>query len=85
VHLKILLRLRTRICSVGHLNVHSCSSVATSADQRARLPTNLVGGPAAVIEQIGRCGSETGLGVIDLMFQNPGNELGFLVSLLELF
>ena len=51
-----------------------------------RLPTNFAGDPAAVVEQIERCGKETGVGVIDLMFQNPGAaDLGFLMHSLELF
>jgi alkanesulfonate monooxygenase SsuD/methylene tetrahydromethanopterin reductase-like flavin-dependent oxidoreductase (luciferase family) len=50
------------------------------------LPTNFVGGPDRVIEQIEHCGSETGVGVIDLMFQSPGaTDLGFLMRSLELF
>jgi alkanesulfonate monooxygenase SsuD/methylene tetrahydromethanopterin reductase-like flavin-dependent oxidoreductase (luciferase family) len=50
------------------------------------LPTNFVGGPDAVIEQIKDCRSRVGAGVIDLMFQNPAaGDLGFLMRSLELF
>jgi alkanesulfonate monooxygenase SsuD/methylene tetrahydromethanopterin reductase-like flavin-dependent oxidoreductase (luciferase family) len=50
------------------------------------LPTNFCGGPDTVVDQIQRCRSEVGAGVIDLMFQNPGSsDLGFLMRSLELF
>jgi alkanesulfonate monooxygenase SsuD/methylene tetrahydromethanopterin reductase-like flavin-dependent oxidoreductase (luciferase family) len=50
------------------------------------LPTNFVGGPDTVVEQIRRCRDEVGAGVIDLMFQIPGSsDLSFLMRSLELF
>ncbi len=49
-------------------------------------PTNFVGGPDTVIEQIKRCRDEVGAGVVDLMFQIPGSsDLSFLTRSLELF
>jgi alkanesulfonate monooxygenase SsuD/methylene tetrahydromethanopterin reductase-like flavin-dependent oxidoreductase (luciferase family) len=49
-------------------------------------PTNFVGGPDTVVEQINRCRNEVGAGVIDLMFQIPASgDLGFLMRSLELF
>jgi alkanesulfonate monooxygenase SsuD/methylene tetrahydromethanopterin reductase-like flavin-dependent oxidoreductase (luciferase family) len=48
-------------------------------------PTNFVGGPDRVVEQIKRCREESGAGVIDLMFQIPAGDLGFLMRSLELF
>jgi alkanesulfonate monooxygenase SsuD/methylene tetrahydromethanopterin reductase-like flavin-dependent oxidoreductase (luciferase family) len=50
------------------------------------LPTNFVGGPDRVVEQIERCRAEAGTGIIDLLFQTPapqGPEL--LMRSLELF
>jgi alkanesulfonate monooxygenase SsuD/methylene tetrahydromethanopterin reductase-like flavin-dependent oxidoreductase (luciferase family) len=50
------------------------------------LPTNFVGGPDTVVEQVKRCRDEVGAGVIDLMFQIPGSgDLSFLMRSLELF
>src|SRR5271156_576192 len=37
------------------------------------LPTNFVGGPDTIVEQIRRCREESGAGVIDLLFQTPGS------------
>jgi len=49
-------------------------------------PTNFVGGPETVVEQIRRCSDESGTGVIDLMFQIPvSGDLSFLMRSLELF
>jgi alkanesulfonate monooxygenase SsuD/methylene tetrahydromethanopterin reductase-like flavin-dependent oxidoreductase (luciferase family) len=50
------------------------------------LPTNFIGGPDTVIDQIRRCREESGAGVVDLMFQIPGaDDLGPLLHALELF
>jgi alkanesulfonate monooxygenase SsuD/methylene tetrahydromethanopterin reductase-like flavin-dependent oxidoreductase (luciferase family) len=50
------------------------------------LPTNFVGGPDTVVEQVRRCRAESGAGVIDLMFQLPAAaDLGFLMRALEIF
>jgi alkanesulfonate monooxygenase SsuD/methylene tetrahydromethanopterin reductase-like flavin-dependent oxidoreductase (luciferase family) len=50
------------------------------------LPTNFVGGPDTVVEQIKRCRDEAGVGVIDMMFQIPGStDLSSLMESLELF
>jgi alkanesulfonate monooxygenase SsuD/methylene tetrahydromethanopterin reductase-like flavin-dependent oxidoreductase (luciferase family) len=49
-------------------------------------PTNFLGGPDTVVEQIKRCRAEAGAGVLDLMFQIPASsDLGFLMRSLELF
>ena len=49
-------------------------------------PTNFVGGPDTVVEQIKRCRDEVGAGVVDLMFQIPGSGgLSFLMRSLDLF
>ena len=49
-------------------------------------PTNFVGGPDTVVEQIKRCRAEVGAGVVDLMFQIPASgDLSFLMRSLELF
>ena len=50
------------------------------------LPTNFVGSPDTIVEQIKRCREESGAGVIDLMFQIPRSDgLSFLMRSLELF
>jgi alkanesulfonate monooxygenase SsuD/methylene tetrahydromethanopterin reductase-like flavin-dependent oxidoreductase (luciferase family) len=50
------------------------------------LPTNFVGGPDTIVEQIKRCREDSGAGVIDLMFQIPGSgDLSFLMRSLDLF
>jgi alkanesulfonate monooxygenase SsuD/methylene tetrahydromethanopterin reductase-like flavin-dependent oxidoreductase (luciferase family) len=49
-------------------------------------PTNFVGAPDTIVEQIERCRAEVGAGVIDLMFQIPVPDgLSFLTRSLELF
>ena len=37
------------------------------------LPTNFLGGPDTVVEQIRQCRDQVGAGVIDLMFQTPNS------------
>jgi alkanesulfonate monooxygenase SsuD/methylene tetrahydromethanopterin reductase-like flavin-dependent oxidoreductase (luciferase family) len=50
------------------------------------LPTSFYGGPDKIVEQIERCREEVGVGVLDLLFQNPGAvETGRLMHALELF
>ena len=50
------------------------------------LPTNFVGGPDTVVEQIKACREQTGAGVVDLMFQTPSsNDNDGLMHALELF
>lgn len=50
------------------------------------LPTNFVGGPDTIVEQVRRCREEAGAGVIDLLFQIPGAaDLSLLMRSLELF
>jgi alkanesulfonate monooxygenase SsuD/methylene tetrahydromethanopterin reductase-like flavin-dependent oxidoreductase (luciferase family) len=49
------------------------------------LPTNFVGGPDTIIEQIRRCRAESGAGIIDLMFQIPAGDLDVLMRSLEIF
>ena len=68
------------------LDSRNIAGEARSPTVGGRLPTNFVGGPDTVIEQIKRCREEVGAGVIDLMFQIPGSEdLSFLMRSLELF
>jgi alkanesulfonate monooxygenase SsuD/methylene tetrahydromethanopterin reductase-like flavin-dependent oxidoreductase (luciferase family) len=49
------------------------------------LPTNFVGGPDTVVDQIRRCRAESGAGVIDLMFQVTGGDVDVLMRALEIF
>ncbi|MGH7114702.1 MAG: LLM class flavin-dependent oxidoreductase [Stellaceae bacterium] len=50
------------------------------------LPTNFLGGPDGIVDQLKRCRSETGVGVVDLLFQTPGaNDTGLLMASLDLF
>ena len=50
------------------------------------MPTNFVGAPDTIVEQIKRCRKKSGAGIIDLMFQIPGSgDLSFLMRSLELF
>src|SRR6266436_370531 len=68
------------------LNSRNIAGEARSPSVGVRLPTNFVGGPDTVVEQIKRCREEAGAGVIDLMFQIPGShDLSFLMNSLELF
>ena len=68
------------------LDSRNVAGEARVPDVGGILPTNFCGGPDTVVDQIKRCRSEVGSGVIDLMFQNPGSgDLGFLTRSLELF
>ena len=51
------------------------------------LPTNFLGGPDTVVEQIKRCRDQVGAGVIDLMFQIPDStdSADALMQTLKLF
>jgi alkanesulfonate monooxygenase SsuD/methylene tetrahydromethanopterin reductase-like flavin-dependent oxidoreductase (luciferase family) len=68
------------------LDSRNIAGEARSPSVGGRLPTNFVGGPGTVVEQIKRCREEAEAGVIDLMFQIPGSrDLSFLMRSLELF
>ncbi len=68
------------------LDQRNVAGEARAPNVGGTLPTNFAGGPDAVVEQIARCGSETGVGVIDLLFQTPGaSDTGLLMASLELF
>jgi alkanesulfonate monooxygenase SsuD/methylene tetrahydromethanopterin reductase-like flavin-dependent oxidoreductase (luciferase family) len=68
------------------LDSRNVAGEARTPNVGGMLPTNFLGGPDAVVEQIERCGTETGVGVIDLMFQTPGaKDIGVLMASLELF
>ena len=49
------------------------------------LPTRFIGSPDTVVKQVKRCREEDGVGVIDLMFHNPGDDPDGLMEKLELF
>jgi alkanesulfonate monooxygenase SsuD/methylene tetrahydromethanopterin reductase-like flavin-dependent oxidoreductase (luciferase family) len=49
------------------------------------LPTTFIGSPDTVVAQVKRCREEVGVGVIDLMFQNPSGDPAALMRTLELF
>jgi alkanesulfonate monooxygenase SsuD/methylene tetrahydromethanopterin reductase-like flavin-dependent oxidoreductase (luciferase family) len=68
------------------LDSRNVAGEARTPNVGGMLPTNFVGGPDTVVEQISRCRSEAGAGVIDLMFQTPGaKDIGLLMASLELF
>ncbi len=68
------------------LNSRNVAGEARTPNVGGVLPTNFVGGPDTVVEQIKRCREESGAGVIDLMFQIPSaSDLSFLMRSLELF
>ncbi|HEY3909757.1 MAG TPA: LLM class flavin-dependent oxidoreductase [Stellaceae bacterium] len=68
------------------LDSRNVAGEARTPNVGGMLPTNFIGGPDAIVEQIERCGAETGVGVIDLLFQTPGaGDTGSLMASLELF
>jgi alkanesulfonate monooxygenase SsuD/methylene tetrahydromethanopterin reductase-like flavin-dependent oxidoreductase (luciferase family) len=68
------------------LDSRNVAGEARTPNVGGALPTNFVGGPDTVVEQIKRCREEVGAGVVDLMFQTPGSrDLSFLRRSLELF
>lgn len=68
------------------LNSRNVAGEARTPNVGGALPTNFFGGPDAVVEQIERCRSEAGVGVIDLLFQTPGaGDIGPLMASLERF
>jgi alkanesulfonate monooxygenase SsuD/methylene tetrahydromethanopterin reductase-like flavin-dependent oxidoreductase (luciferase family) len=67
------------------LDSRNVAGEARTPNVGGMLPTNFIGGPDAVVEQIERC-REAGAGVVDLMFQTPGaKDIGLLMASLELF
>jgi alkanesulfonate monooxygenase SsuD/methylene tetrahydromethanopterin reductase-like flavin-dependent oxidoreductase (luciferase family) len=76
-------RVRDALLQLDSRNI---AGVARTPNVGGAQPTNFLGGPDTVIEQIKRCRDEVGAGVIDLMFQIPGSGgLDFLMRSLELF
>ena len=68
------------------LDIRNVAGEARTPNVGGVLPTNFVGAPDTIIEQIKRCREQSGAGVIDLMFQIPGSkDLSFLMRSLELF
>jgi alkanesulfonate monooxygenase SsuD/methylene tetrahydromethanopterin reductase-like flavin-dependent oxidoreductase (luciferase family) len=68
------------------LDIRNVAGEARTPNVGGVLPTNFVGAPDTIVEQIRHCREESGAGVIDLMFQIPGsNDLSFLMRSLELF
>jgi alkanesulfonate monooxygenase SsuD/methylene tetrahydromethanopterin reductase-like flavin-dependent oxidoreductase (luciferase family) len=68
------------------LDVRNVAGEARTPNVGGVLPTNFVGAPDTIVEQIRHCREQSGAGVIDLMFQIPGsNDLSFLMRSLELF
>jgi len=68
------------------LDSRNVAGEARTPNVGGALPTNFVGGPDTVVEQIKRCREEAGAGVIDLLFQTPGStDLSFLMQSVELF
>jgi alkanesulfonate monooxygenase SsuD/methylene tetrahydromethanopterin reductase-like flavin-dependent oxidoreductase (luciferase family) len=76
-------RIRDALLQLDSRNV---AGEARTPNVGGAQPTNFVGGPDTVAEQIKRCRHEVGAGVVDLMFQIPGSgDLSFLMRSLELF
>ncbi|MGH7040388.1 MAG: LLM class flavin-dependent oxidoreductase [Stellaceae bacterium] len=72
--------------ALARLDTRNIAGEARTANVGGALPTNFLGGPDTIVEQIRRCRKETGAGVIDLMFQDPGlGDPDFPVRALELF
>jgi alkanesulfonate monooxygenase SsuD/methylene tetrahydromethanopterin reductase-like flavin-dependent oxidoreductase (luciferase family) len=67
------------------LDARNVAGEARTPNVGGVLPTNFVGGPERIVEQVRRCRAESGAGVIDLMFQTPGNDPGALTRALEIF
>ncbi|MGH7047261.1 MAG: LLM class flavin-dependent oxidoreductase [Stellaceae bacterium] len=68
------------------LDTRNVAGEARTANVGGLLPTNFFGGPEAVVEQLQRCHRETGVGVVDLLFQTPGAEdAAPLMASLDLF
>ena len=68
------------------LDIRNVAGEARTPNVGSVLPTNFVGSPDTIVEQIKCCREQSGVGVIDLMFQIPGSaDLGFLMRSLELF
>jgi alkanesulfonate monooxygenase SsuD/methylene tetrahydromethanopterin reductase-like flavin-dependent oxidoreductase (luciferase family) len=68
------------------LDTRNVAGEARTPNVGGTLPTNFVGGPNRIVEQIRRCRAESGAGVIDLLFLTPGaDDLGSLLRALELF
>jgi alkanesulfonate monooxygenase SsuD/methylene tetrahydromethanopterin reductase-like flavin-dependent oxidoreductase (luciferase family) len=49
------------------------------------LTVTFIGSPDTIVAQIKRCREEVGVGVVDLIFHNPGDDPAALMDTLELF
>jgi alkanesulfonate monooxygenase SsuD/methylene tetrahydromethanopterin reductase-like flavin-dependent oxidoreductase (luciferase family) len=68
------------------LDRRNVAGEARTPNVGGQLPTNFVGSPERIVDQIRRCREESGAGVLDLMFQLPASaDLSFLMRSLELF
>jgi alkanesulfonate monooxygenase SsuD/methylene tetrahydromethanopterin reductase-like flavin-dependent oxidoreductase (luciferase family) len=68
------------------LDSRNVAGEARTANVGGMLPTNFFGGPDTVVEQMERCRSVAGVGVVDLLFQTPGAaDTSLLMETLELF
>jgi alkanesulfonate monooxygenase SsuD/methylene tetrahydromethanopterin reductase-like flavin-dependent oxidoreductase (luciferase family) len=68
------------------LDRRNVAGEARPANVNRALPINFFGSPDTIVAQIERCREDTGAGVLDLFFQNPGSaDPGFLSGALELF
>jgi alkanesulfonate monooxygenase SsuD/methylene tetrahydromethanopterin reductase-like flavin-dependent oxidoreductase (luciferase family) len=68
------------------LDSRNVAGEARTPNVGGMLPTNFVGGPDTIVQQIRRCREESGAGVIDLLFLIPGSgDLSLLMRALELF
>jgi alkanesulfonate monooxygenase SsuD/methylene tetrahydromethanopterin reductase-like flavin-dependent oxidoreductase (luciferase family) len=68
------------------LDSRNVAGEARTPNVGGALPTNFVGGPNTVVEQLKRCRADVGAGVVDLMFQIPSSsDLSFLMRSLEIF
>jgi alkanesulfonate monooxygenase SsuD/methylene tetrahydromethanopterin reductase-like flavin-dependent oxidoreductase (luciferase family) len=79
-------RLRTPVRdALLALDARNVAGEARTPNVGGALPTNFVGGPERIVEQVRRCRAESGAGVIDLMFQTPAGDPGALTRALEIF
>jgi alkanesulfonate monooxygenase SsuD/methylene tetrahydromethanopterin reductase-like flavin-dependent oxidoreductase (luciferase family) len=67
------------------LDSRNVAGEARTPNVGGAIPTNFVGGPDRIVEQVERCRAESGAGVIDLLFQIPGGDPAALLQALDLF
>ncbi|MBM3227028.1 MAG: LLM class flavin-dependent oxidoreductase, partial [Candidatus Tectomicrobia bacterium] len=72
--------------ALNKLDARNVAGVPREALREGPLPTNFLGSPATIVQQLKRCREEVGAGVVDLAFQgSPTDDAQSVMRAVELF